>query len=222
MPENIQDNLIKQYREYSPYIINAITKVLLSGRYILGKELERFEERFADLIGTKYCVGVGNGFDALYISIKLTGLEKPRVYIHDELFIASTNAVKLAGGIVTQYYSLCDIFLPVVAPKNPLLTFDRYDYIIEDACQSIGMKRKVPKNVFTSCYSFHPLKVLHCFGDGGAIGMNNKAVYQEAKRFRNHGRYGKSFRYGVGCNSRLDEIQAAVLNVMLDKLRGQI
>jgi dTDP-4-amino-4,6-dideoxygalactose transaminase len=220
MSENIQDNLIKQYKEYAPEIDKAIKKVLLSGRYILGTELERFEERFADLVGTKYALGVGNGYDALYISCKLLPYHS-WVYIEKELFIASTNAVKNSGHSLSKYYLGSDTLITVISPKNGESKL-QHSYIIEDACQSIGMKRKVPKNVFTSCYSFHPLKVLHCYSDGGAIAVNNKALYKDIKQFRNHGRIGKSKRYGLGCNSRLDEIQAAILNVMLDKLKGEI
>jgi dTDP-4-amino-4,6-dideoxygalactose transaminase len=77
------------------------------------------------------------------------------------------------------------------------------------------MKRTIPSSVTASCYSFHPLKKLHCYGDGGAIATNDKQLAKEIKQFRNHGRIGKSKKYSLGVNSRLDEIQAAVLNVYM-------
>lgn len=213
-----QKFLINEYKKYHKDIDKAIKKVLLSGRYILGKELERFEERFADLVGTKYSIGVGNGYDALYISCRTVGVRKLNVYIHKELHISTTNAVYAAGGILVHSIDKSDIVIPVVSPKTG---DDRFfnKIIIEDACQSIGMNRKVPTNVSASCYSFHPLKLLHCYGDGGAIAVNDKELYKDIKEFRNHGRIGKTFNYSIGVNSRLDEIQAAVLNVMMDKIK---
>jgi dTDP-4-amino-4,6-dideoxygalactose transaminase len=212
-----QNALSQEYIRHSFYIDRAIKRVLRSGRYILGPELERFEQRFAALIGTRYAVGVGNGFDAIYIAVKVSGMK--RVYIPNELHISTTNAVILAGGhITTKEYS--QIIMPVVSPENGDHSY-RDGYIIEDACRAVGMDRVVPKWVAMSCYSFHPLKKFHCYGDGGAIAVNDELLYMKIREFRNHGRVGKMNCYGVGVNSRLDEIQAAVLNVALDRMENK-
>jgi hypothetical protein len=211
----IQKELSREYSEYKTDIDKAIQKVLSQGRYILGKELERFEERFADLVGTKYAVGVGNGYDAIYISLMM--IEPDIVYISHMKHKSAKNAIVLSYHAYTEKIELAKIMIQTIAPNVPTEA-DYGKIVIEDACQSIGMKRKVPDYVFTSCYSFHPLKLLHCYGDGGAIAMNDENVYKQIKQFRNHGRIGKTDKYNIGVNSRLDEIQAAILNVMMDKL----
>lgn len=216
LPATIQKGLSQEYINNQIKIDKAVRKVLASGRYILGKELERFEKRFADYVGCKYAVGVGNGFDALYISLMM--LESDLVYIKNIKHKSAYNAVKLSYHEFVKKIEFAGIIINTIAPN---LNYDNNFndmIVIEDACQSIGMNRKVPKGVFTSCYSFHPLKLLHCYGDGGAITLNNKEVYKKIRKFRNHGRFGKTFKYGIGVNSRLDEVQAAVLNVGLDRL----
>lgn len=215
-PLIIQSALSLEYIEHKKDIDKAIQRVLRSGRYILGKELERFEKVFAEYVGAKYAVGVGNGFDALYICLKTAPVEEIKVYIKNELHISSSNAVKLVGGKIVDYDN-SNIVIPVISPKTGDYRVFSDKIIIEDACQSIGMHRKIPYTAFASCYSFHPLKLLHCYGDGGAIAINDKSIYKSIKQFRNHGRIGKTKQYGLGVNSRLDEIQAAVLNVMLEK-----
>jgi len=186
---------------------------LKSGRYIFGKELERFEVRLADYLGVKYVLGVGSGYDALYMCLLL--YPSTHVYVENALHIAPSNAAQLAGHIIVDHPSATGIIIPTVAPTTGDHNY-RTGIIIEDACQSIGMKRTIPKEVAASCYSFHPLKKLHCYGDGGAIATYREDIYKRLKVLRNHGRVTGN-AYTLGVNSRLDEIQAAVLNVMLDK-----
>lgn len=214
MPKDLQGNLIYEYNTLRDKILEAVDKVLYSGRYILGKELEKFEERFASMVGTRYVIGVGNGYDALYMSIQCSGILPLRVYIHKQLHISTTNVVRMCDGRVVSKIEDAKLIIPVVSPKTGDHRF-RGD-VIEDACQSIGMNRKVPSGIIASCYSFHPLKLLHCYGDGGAIATNDKRLYRTMRVFRNHGRRGKSFNYRIGINSRLDELQAGILNIMLD------
>jgi dTDP-4-amino-4,6-dideoxygalactose transaminase len=224
LPLTIQNGLSQEYIKYKEDIDKAIIQVLNGGRYVLGEELERFEERFAELVGTKYAVGVGNGFDALYISLSCLHIRHPQVYIcKPSLHISTRNAVWAVGGTVVEREEEAEVVIPTIHPTfyNDMSVY-RDVITIEDACQSIGMKRKVPDYVTTSCYSFHPLKKLHCYGDGGAIVLNDGGLCKSIKEFRNHGRAGITDRYGIGVNSRLDEIQAAVLNVMMDKLKGEI
>lgn len=210
-----QKELSQEYIKYKVDIDAAVQKVLASGRYILGPELERFEERFAKAVGAKYALGVGSGYDALYLSMSM--YPPTYVYIDKMLHVAPRNAAVLAQHTVMEKPNLATIFVPVISPANGDHTF-RNGVIIEDACQAFGMKREIPKEVTASCYSFHPLKTLHCYGDGGAIATNHEDVYKDLKRRRNHGRLDYTDNYYIGSNSRLDEVQAAVLNVMMDKL----
>lgn len=208
-----QEGLSQEYIKYKSEIDEAVQRVLASGRYILGPELEKFEAKFAKLVGTKYALGVGNGFDALYLCMSI--YPSTYVYIDRPLHVAARNAAALAKHTVMEGVALATIIVPTVSPTTGDHTF-RNGIIIEDACQAIGMNRTIPKEVLASCYSFHPLKKLHCYGDGGAVATNYVATYQELKKRRNHGRIGDDYDFGI--NSRLDEIQAAVLNVMMDKL----
>ena len=192
---------------------------------MLGKELERFEERFADLVKKKYVVGVGSGYDALYISVRC--VEGDYVFVPKPLHESTLNAVTLAGKSLVEDPKDADIIIPTISSRKnwAMSTYYNFAYnavVVEDACRSIGIRRRASPAAITSCYSFHPLKLLHCYGDGGAIALNDGVLYKTIKEFRNHGRVGKSKHYGVGVNSRLDEIQAAVLNVMMDKLKGRI
>jgi dTDP-4-amino-4,6-dideoxygalactose transaminase len=207
-PLTIQNALSREYIKNKKAIDFAIQKVLSSGRYILGKELERFEKNFAEYLGVKYVVGVGNGFDALYLSLLVAPPGK--VLIVNPLHISVENACKFTFRPYT-----------IIKPKQ----FNRScmyiyltNFLIQDACRTIG---NLPaKSICVgdlNCFSFHPLKKLHCYGDGGAIATNHKDLYKKLLILRNHGRIGKTFRYQAGVNSRLDEIQAAVLNVMLER-----
>jgi dTDP-4-amino-4,6-dideoxygalactose transaminase len=227
--DEVQRGLSQQFINYEFELCEEFRRVGRSGRYILGPRLEEFEKRFADYVGTKYCLGVGSGYDALYLSLLAFGIkDRLKVGIYKQLFIASANAVQAVNGIPILFDNFklvnhcgLDVVISVISPKTGDRTrFDELP-VIEDACQAIGMKRKVPAHVYTSCYSFHPLKLLHCYGDGGAICTNKKGVYEKIKRLRNHGRDGITKNYSFGVNSRLDELQAAILNVMLDKLEAQ-
>lgn len=227
LPVTIQKGLSQEYLKYKPDIDRAVQRVLKSGRYILGKELEKFEKNFAKLVGAKYAVGVGNGFDALFISLKCLSIPHPRVYVwRPTRHISTYNAILAADGVVIPDSEQIDVVIPTIHPThfNNIKIFFKDKIVIEDACQSIGMKRKMPKYVKAACYSFHPLKMLHCYGDGGAVATNDKKMYEKMKEFRNHGRIGitDKYRFGCGVNSRLDEIQAVILNVMMRKLKGKI
>lgn len=192
--------LAAEYLKYKPEIDAAIGRVLASGRYILGKEVERFEERFAELVGANYAVGVASGADALLLSFLLHGGKK--VLLRNEPLHASVfNAIRLAGCSIVEH--------------DAEVAFSTYkDTFIEahiiDACQS-SFKRLPVGAWFFACYSFHPLKPLHCYGDGGAVCVQDRLMYTRLREMRRH----------CPLNSRLDEIQAAVLNVMLD-YRGEI
>lgn len=204
-----QEFLKYEYEKLRPQIMEAIDRVLSSGRYILGQELETFEKRFADRLGFKHCIGVGNGYDALYLSYRV--LRAKKVYMVNELHVSTTNAAKAIKAILLTQPVNDSITVSVTGKKKDAPVH------VEDACQTIGKNEKaINKGSLLVCFSFHPLKMLHCYGDGGAICTNNDKFDYELRMLRNHGRVGKTDIYYEGVNSRLDEIQAAILNVMLD------
>lgn len=189
--------LCDEYRKYKCEIDEAMSRVLHSGKYINGPEAERFEERFAEMVGAKYCVSCGSGADALLMAFM--GVSGEYIYIRNKVLHKSVfNAIHIAGKQIT------------CSRKDGMATFatackdEVIDASIIDACQSNYQPLVHDMNVV--CYSFHPLKPLHCYGDGGAIVTNSSAIAHLMHSGRNHGIL----------NSRLDEIQAAVLNVMLN------
>jgi len=227
-------------------IDSAIKEVLMSGRYILGKKVENFERQFAKYLGVKYCVGVGNGLEALQIALMALGIgEGDEVITTAHSAVATTLAIKAVGAKpifvdIDEYYHLdsskienkitsrTKAILPVhlygqmvdietihqIAKKHSL-------YLIEDAAQAHGAEYKGKKaGTFGDfgCFSFYPTKNLGAFGDGGAIVTNKKELYEKCKMIRNYGQKNRYEHEIYGLNSRLDEIQAAILSVKLKHL----
>lgn len=228
-------DLAAQYKALKPEIDAAVSRVLASGRYIGGEEVDRFEESMARYLGVKHVVAVGNGYDALYIGLGVCGLRSHRTVIVDTYTHKSTESAVIHNGGVpyrpedvsvnTDFY--------VVVHMNGRFNENAYKEvrwrdsygvpplpIVEDACQAIGAShngRKAGTVGRIGCFSFHPMKVLSCAGDGGAIVTNDDALAEELRRQRNHGG-----DVGYGVNSRLDAIQAAILNVKLGYLNSFI
>lgn len=224
----------------------AALETLRSGWYILGQKVEEFEKDFANYIGTEYSVGVANGLDALTIVFRALGIgEKDEVIIPANTFIASVMGVSINGAkpvfVDCDEYHLIDVdkieekitdktkaILPVHLYGQACdmgkikIIADKYNlFIVEDCAQSHGAKYKDKKTgAFgdASCFSFYPGKNLGCFGDGGAVNTNNKEIADRIKILRNYGSEKKYHNKEVGYNSRLDEIQAALLTVKLKHL----
>ena len=212
--------LAQEYVNYRSDIIVAIDRVLMSGRYILGKEVARFEKRFAEYTGAKYCVGVGNGYDALQLSIRICFKPWSTIKVINEKHVATTNAI---GASFALLHSNCDNVegLIIVQPYHKEMFINETVPYIEDCCQALGVHydgKHVGNFGKAGCFSFHPLKALHCYGDGGAVVTNDKKVYEILLKYRNHGKDKKGNYVGWGRNSRLDEVQAAVLNVFMDHI----
>ncbi|NLK62094.1 MAG: DegT/DnrJ/EryC1/StrS family aminotransferase [Fusobacteria bacterium] len=235
--------LKRQYDMHKDEYENAVLESMRSGWYILGEKVSAFEEAFASYTGTNYSIGVGNGLDALIISIRALDIGiGDEVIVPANTFIASVMGVTINGAtpifVDCDKYSLIDVdkieekitaktkaILPVhlygqscnmekimeIAKKNNL-------YVIEDCAQSHGATFKDEKTgTFgdISCFSFYPGKNLGCFGDGGAINTSDEKLYNRIKMLRNYGSEKKYHNKEVGYNSRLDEIQAAILLVKL-------
>ncbi len=242
---NANPNLENKF--FSKMIKKNIFKVINSGKYILGNNVKKFEKEFSNFIGSKYSVGVNSGTDALIIALKTLGVSKGDEVIIPSLSASATAiAVKNVGAkivyadldmdtynvsaktirskiskktkaiIVVHLHGLsADIFSIKKLIKNTKIK------IIEDCAQSHGSKLN---NKYTGnlgdigCFSFYPTKNLNCIGDGGAITTNNKKIYTLAKKIRQYGWDTRDDSKIVGLNSRLDEIQAAILLIKLKKI----
>lgn len=226
--------------------LNEIRKVLLSGQFILGEEVRKFERNISELLNVSYVIGVNSGTDALFLSMKALNIgEGDEVITVSNSFLATSSAIinagakpvfvdigedknintKLIESAITEktkaiipvhlYGFPCDMSEVMrIARENDL-------FVIEDCAQSI-MSSIRDKYVGTwgdvGCFSLHPLKNFSAFGDGGIIVTNNKEIYEELSLLRNHGLKNRDECIKIGINSRLDALQASVLNIKIDKL----
>jgi dTDP-3-amino-3,4,6-trideoxy-alpha-D-glucose transaminase len=230
---------------YNDRLAEAIARVIPTRQFILGPEVAAFEREFADYLGVKHCIGVANGTDALTIALRALGVAPgDEVVMPSFTFYATAEAAIVAGAKPV----FCDIDLetfcitaetvraaltartkaivPVhlfgnVAPVPDLREFGLP--ILEDTAQAAGAELdgvKAGALGDAGTISFFPSKNLPCLGDGGAITTNDDAVAELARVLRFHGSRDKSTFIEVGYNSRLDEIQAAALRVLLPELDG--
>lgn len=232
-------------------IRNALTSIVDGGWYILGKETEAFEREFATYCGTKYCLGVANGLDALVMifeAYKLLGRlqEGDEIIVPANTFIASVLAVSRAGlkpvlvepaegtfnidpararaAITPRTRGILPVHLyGTVADMEPLLALAReHDLVVvEDAAQAHGAysgNRRAGAIGDAAGFSFYPGKNLGALGDGGAVTTSDAALAEALRALRNYGSHVKYENLYQGYNSRLDEIQSAVLRVKLSVL----
>jgi dTDP-3-amino-3,4,6-trideoxy-alpha-D-glucose transaminase len=225
-------------------VIERQAGVIRSGRYILGPEVEAFESEFADYIGTRHCVGVANGTDALTIALRALGIERgDEVVVPALTFYATAEAVVNAGATPV----LCDVdpatfnmtavtaepaitdrtraLLPVHLYGNPAPMGELRELaathglrVLEDAAQAVGAElagRMAGSLGEAATFSFFPSKNLGGFGDGGAIVTDDDEVAATARMLRFHGSSDQVTHAAIGYNSRLDELQAAALRVLL-------
>ena len=228
-------------------LTEVFSKVLESGWYILGKELEEFENKFAQYCQVKYCAGISNGLDALMIAIKALDLpEESEVIVCAHTFIASILAISYSG--LTPVLVEPDIKTFNINPDNieevitdktkAILVVHLYGQpapmdeikplaekyglkIIEDAAQAHGALYKGKKTGGLSdigCFSFYPGKNLGALGDGGAITTDDQNLYEKVLKLRNYGSSQKYLHDFKGFNKRLDELQAAFLKIKLSHL----
>lgn len=239
-------DLAKEYKTIKKEIDRTIQRVLDSGVYILGGEVENFENKLAKYIGTKYCVGLASGTDALTIAIKSLNLKKnesilmpanvyPTVFgvalsgVNIRLTDVNPNTANIDINNIKKYYTKdVKAILVVHLYGNPvdmslIVKFCREKklYLVEDCAQAAGSVykgKKVGSFGDVSCFSFYPTKNLGTYGDGGAVITNNKKIYNRVKSLRMYGELGRYNSVELGQNSRLDEIHAAILNVKLKYL----
>ncbi|WAM30726.1 DegT/DnrJ/EryC1/StrS family aminotransferase [Caldicellulosiruptor naganoensis] len=237
-------DLKRQYTMLSNEIMHAITEVLQSGQYILGPKVLEFEKRCSEYLNVKHCIGVGNGTDALVIALESLGIGNGNEVITTPFtFFATAEAIVRVGAtpvfvdidplsyninpeeIERKITPKTKAIMPVhifgqVCDMNRILEIaKKYNlYVIEDACQAFGAEyngKKAGTIGDVGCFSFFPTKNLGGFGDGGLIVTNNDEVAEKARMLRQHGSKKKYYNELIGFNSRLDEIQAAILLVKL-------
>jgi len=241
--------------QYRDELVTATTRVIDSGWYILGKEVEAFEQQFADYCGAKHCIGVGNGLDALVLILKgyieLGQLSQgDKVLIPSNTFIATALAVSQAGlepvlaapneatynfaadGLGAELLSQVKAVIAVhlygqLADAKALRSLcDEHDLLlIEDAAQSHGAElegRRAGDFGHAAGFSCFPGKNLGALGDAGVIVTNSDELADTCRSIRNYGSKVKYQHELQGVNSRLDEIQAAMLSVKLKYLDQDI
>lgn len=222
----------------------AIQEVILSGQFILGPNVKAFEREAADYLGVKHAVGVNSGTDALVISLHAAGIGLgDEVITTPFTFFATAESISRVGAIpvfididpktfnldpglienavTTRTKAVLPVHLYGHAAdmKEILAQAEKYQLlVIEDVAQAFGAEfesKKLGATGNAGCYSFFPSKVLGAFGDGGLIATNNDHIAETARLLRAHGSTKRYYHEVIGYNSRLDEIQAAVLRVKL-------
>lgn len=240
-------DLHKINERYRTEIDECIKRVLDSGWYLLGREGEIFEENFAKYCGVKNAIGVANGLDALRLIMKAYDfVQGDEIIVPANTYIASILAITDAGYTpilvepeINTYNINADLIEERITPKTKAIMVvhlygqimemekiyalaKKYNLkIIEDSAQAHGAEYRCKKagNLGdASGFSFYPGKNLGCLGDGGAVTTNNDKLAQKIRALRNYGSHVKYQHLYKGLNSRLDEIQAAVLNVKLKYL----
>lgn len=235
------------YQELKKEMDAAYQRVMDSGWYILGKEVEAFEEEFAAFCGVKYCIGVGNGLEALHLILKAYDIgEGDEIIVPSNTFIATWLAVSYVGAtlipvepcphtfnldparIKDAITSKTKAIMPVHLYGQPsdmqainAIAKQHNLKVIEDAAQAHGSTYNgVRAGALGDAagFSFYPGKNLGAFGDAGAITTNDGELFNKLRKLRSYGSSLKYVHEVVGHNSRLDELQAAFLRVKLPHL----
>ena len=243
-------NYKKLYQKDKNLVDKAYKDVMNRGAFILQDDLEEFEKKLAKYSGSKYALGVANGTDALWLVLSAIGLNKSdEILIPSHTYIATPAAAKFLGlkpilvdcnkdHLMSIKDSACKltkktkVIMPVqlngrTMNMDRLMEFANMEdlIVIEDAAQGIGSRyKKQMSGTFglAGTYSFYPAKTLGCFGDGGIIVTNNGELYQKLYEMRDHGRSQDGNYNRWGLNSRLDNLQAAILLAKLELLDKEI
>lgn len=234
----------RQYAQTGKEIEKEVLEVLASGSYILGKHNKALQTEFAEYVGAKYSVGLNSGTDALHLALRALNIGRGDEVITTAFtFVATASAIGLAGATPVFVDINPDTFnidaekieaaitpktkaiIPVhlygqAAQMNKIMEIaKRHNLkVIEDCCQAIGAEfngQKVGTFGDFGCFSFYPTKNLGGMGDGGMITCNDENLYNRILALRNHGGAVRYYHDELGVNSRLDEIQAAIIRVKM-------
>ena len=237
-------DLVRQYKLISKEVDLAILDVVRSGRYIGGDAVSDFEQQFSQYVGASHCVSCNSGSDALYLALRAFNIGLgDEVVTSPFTFIATAEAISMTGATPvfvdidrTTFNLNIDLLEKAITPKtkaiipvhlfgqpvdmNQLMDIaQRHNlYVIEDCAQATGARwdEKMVGNIgHIGCFSFFPTKNLGTCGDGGAVTTNDHALADTIRTIREHGSRQRYHHDLVGINSRLDTIQAAILQVKL-------
>ncbi len=240
----VQANPGASYTAYQQEIDEAVRRVLSGGWYILGKEVETFETEFAAYCESRYALGVGNGTDAIELALRALEIGAgDEVITTGHTAVATAAAIELAGAVPVlvdiepDFYTLDPAAVQqAITPRtraiiavhlyglpadlNPLRAIaEKHQlYLIEDCAQAHGARYhgcQVGSIGIIGTFSFYPTKNLGAFGDGGAVVTQDKILYERMKALRQYGWRSHYISDETGINSRLDELQAAILRVKL-------
>ena len=235
----------RQYAQIGKEIEKEVLEVLASGSYILGKHNKELQTEFANYVGTKYSVGLNSGTDALHLALRALNIGRGDEVITTAFtFVATASAIGLAGATPVFVDINPDTFNidpdkieAAITPKTKAIIpvhlygqpaemdkimeiAKRHNLrVIEDCCQAIGAEykgQKVGSFGDFGCFSFYPTKNLGGMGDGGMLTCNDETLYNRIIALRNHGGAIRYYHDELGVNSRLDEIQAAIIRVKLN------
>lgn len=240
-------NQSRQYNSLRDEFLREIDAVLNTGEYVLGHQVKQFEEEFASYCGAKFAVGVNSGTDAMFLALKSMGIGGgDEVIIPALTFISTANVVVFCGANPvfvdvepdTLNIDPSKIEEAITPRTRAILAVHFHGHpadmdairkiarrhnlrLIDDCAQAAGAEykgAKVGTLADVSCFSFYPTKNLGAFGDGGMVVTDDEAVAAKVRSLRDYGRLDKYVFGAVGYNSRLDEIQAAILRVKLRHL----
>lgn len=240
-------DLSEQYKLIGAEMNAVALEVLASGRYIGGSWVADFESQFAEYIGTSECIACNSGTDALYLALRAMGIGSgDEVITTPFTFVATAEVISAVGAtpvfvdidLATFNLNLDQVEaaitghtravipvhlfgLPVNMTRLMAIAQTHNLLIIEDCAQSTGAEwegQKVGSIGHIGCFSFYPTKNLGACGDGGAITTSDPAIAERLRRLRDHGRQGAYYYEELGVNSRLDAVQAAILQIKLRHL----
>lgn len=239
--------LDRQFFQYQQEYEEAALRVLRSGWYVLGNEVKQFEEEFAAFTGRKYCVGLNSGLDALIMSVRALGISQgDEVIVQANTYIATVLGITENGATPVfvepdEYYNIdADKIEAAITDKTKAIMVvhlygqasnmgkimeitKKYNLpVIEDCAQSHGAcfdGKMTGSFGISGCFSFYPTKNLGAFGDAGAIVTDDKNFADKVRMMRNYGSRIKYYNEIEGLNSRLDEMQAALLRVKLQHIK---
>jgi len=240
-------DLRREFKEIEGEISEAIHGVIDRGWFIQGDECRQFEADFSNYVGVRHGIGVNSGSDALYLAIRALGMGRgDEVITVSHTFVSTVDAIVRNGAravfvdirpdnccidadkIESKINERTKAILPVHIYGHPAdmtrineLAEKHSLFVIEDSCQAHGARflgKKVGGFGDVACFSFYPTKNLGAYGDAGMIVTDNEDLAGEIRKLSNYGQTSKYHHDSIGINSRLDELQAAVLRVKLRRL----
>ena len=244
-------DLSREFDSLKDEWFSMITEDGARGSWVLGPNVHAFEKEAAEFVGTAHAIGVANGTDALYLSLRALGIGPgDEVITTPYTFFSTSEVIDMVGAtpvfvdidaasfninpdlveraVTANTRAIIPVHLfgnaadmtaiNAIAEKNGLA-------VVEDAAQAFGAQhesKRVGSMGDTGCFSFYPTKVLGCYGDGGLLTTNSDEIAETVRKLRNHGAAAAFQHDEVGMNSRLDEVQAALLRLKLKKLDENI